>query len=75
MNQKTTNPKNPGKKSGIALVGLGGYSSGQLGPALQETNNCYLAGIVTGTPSKEKSGANNTTSLQRIFIIMRILIA
>ena len=54
MNQKTTNHKNPGKKSGIALVGLGGYSSGQLGPALQETNNCYLAGIVTGTPSKEK---------------------
>lgn len=40
------------KKLGIALVGLGGYSSGQLAPALQHTENCYLAGIVTGTPSK-----------------------
>ena len=44
----------PEKKLGIALVGLGGYSSGQLGPALQQTRNCYLAGIVTGTPSKAK---------------------
>lgn len=43
------------KKLGIALVGLGGYSTGQLGPALLETKNCYLAGIVTGTPTKEKS--------------------
>ncbi|MEI9810911.1 MAG: Gfo/Idh/MocA family oxidoreductase [Bacteroidota bacterium] len=40
------------KKLGIALVGLGGYAGSQLAPALQETANCYLAGIVTGTPSK-----------------------
>lgn len=40
------------KKLGIALVGLGSYSGGQLAPALQETEHCYLAGIVTGTPSK-----------------------
>lgn len=40
------------KKLGIALVGLGGYSTGQLAPALQETKHCYLAGIVTGTPEK-----------------------
>lgn len=46
------------KKLGIALVGLGRYSTGQLGPALLETNNCYLAGIVTGTPSKEKTWAD-----------------
>jgi predicted dehydrogenase len=39
-------------KLGIALVGLGGYSGGQLAPALQRTEHCYLAGIVTGTPSK-----------------------
>lgn len=46
------------KKLGIALVGLGGYSGGQLAPALQETKHCYLAGIVTGTPSKaEEWGA------------------
>lgn len=41
-------------KLGVALVGLGGYSTGQLGPALLETEHCYLAGIVTGTPDKEK---------------------
>ncbi|MBK0378294.1 Gfo/Idh/MocA family protein [Mucilaginibacter segetis] len=40
------------KKLGIALVGLGNYSKGQLAPALQHTTNCYLAGIVTGTPAK-----------------------
>jgi len=42
----------PQKKLGIALVGLGNYSYGQLAPALQHTQNCYLAGIVTGTPAK-----------------------
>src|SRR6056297_2588329 len=41
-------------KLGVALVGLGGYSKGQLAPALLDTEYCYLAGIVTGTPSKEK---------------------
>jgi predicted dehydrogenase len=40
------------KKLGVALVGLGGYAGGQLAPALQQTSDCYLAGIVTGTPSK-----------------------
>ena len=42
----------PNKKLGIALVGLGGYSGGQLAPALQQTQHCYLAGLVTGTPAK-----------------------
>ena len=37
---------------GIALVGLGTYATGQLAPALQETEKCHLAGIVTGTPAK-----------------------
>ncbi|HEY6503547.1 MAG TPA: Gfo/Idh/MocA family oxidoreductase [Chitinophagaceae bacterium] len=46
------------KKLGIALVGLGGYSGGQLAPALQQTTNCYLAGIVTGTPSKIETWKN-----------------
>lgn len=41
------------KKLGIALVGLGSYSTYQLAPSLQETDHCYLAGIVTGTNSKE----------------------
>lgn len=42
---------------GIALVGLGSYAGGQLAPALLETKHCHLAGIVTGTPSKEKTWA------------------
>lgn len=37
-------------KLGVALVGLGIYSSEQLAPALQQTKHCYLAGIVTGSP-------------------------
>ncbi|WP_421949183.1 Gfo/Idh/MocA family protein [Phaeodactylibacter xiamenensis] len=42
----------PKKRLGIALVGLGSYSRGQLAPALQMTEHCYLAGIVTGSPEK-----------------------
>ena len=40
------------RKLGVALVGLGGYSSGLLAPALQLTRHCRLAGIVTGSPHK-----------------------
>ena len=49
--QRITKSKAEGKL-GIALVGLGNYAGGQLAPALQQTEHCYLAGIVTGTPSK-----------------------
>lgn len=40
------------EKLGVALVGLGYYSTDLLAPALQLTQNVYLAGIVTGTPEK-----------------------
>jgi glucose-fructose oxidoreductase len=40
------------RKLGVALVGLGYYSTDLLAPALQLTEHCYLAGIVTGTPAK-----------------------
>jgi predicted dehydrogenase len=40
------------KKLGIALVGLGNYSTHELAPALQETSLCNLSGIVTGTSAK-----------------------
>ena len=40
------------ERLGIALVGLGYYSTDLLAPALQRTRHCYLAGIVTGTPAK-----------------------
>jgi glucose-fructose oxidoreductase len=40
------------EKLGVALVGLGYYATDLLAPALQQTRHCYLAGVVTGTPSK-----------------------
>ena len=46
------NKRNTADKLGIALVGLGYYSTDLLAPALQETSQSYLAGIVTGTPEK-----------------------
>lgn len=51
------NKKIPRRKLGIALVGLGSYSTGQLAPALMHTKNCFLAGIVTGSPLKADSWA------------------
>lgn len=36
----------------MALVGLGGYSTGRLAPGLQQTEHCELRGIVTGSPEK-----------------------
>lgn len=42
----------PRKKLGVALVGLGNYAETILAPALQLTQYCHLAGIVTGTASK-----------------------
>ncbi len=41
-----------GSKLGVALLGLGSYATGQLAPALQHTQHCRLAGIVTGSPEK-----------------------
>ena len=44
----------PKKKErlGVALVGLGYYSTDLLAPALQRTTLCQLAGVVSGTPAK-----------------------
>lgn len=39
-------------KLGVALVGLGYYSTDLLAPALQQTQHCELKGIVTGSPWK-----------------------
>src|ERR1043165_4096642 len=40
------------KKLGFALCGLGSLSTHQIAPALQKTENCRLAGIITGPPAK-----------------------
>lgn len=39
---------------GVALVGLGRYSSGQLGPALRETKHCFLSAVVSGSEEKRR---------------------
>lgn len=39
-------------KLGVALVGLGYYSTDLLAPSLQLTKKCELKGIVTGSPEK-----------------------
>jgi predicted dehydrogenase len=46
--------KSKKEKLGIALVGLGTYSTDELAPALQQTEKCYLAGIVSGDEKKRK---------------------
>src|SRR5690606_29556712 len=45
-------PPRKQRKLGVALVGLGGYATGQLAPALQETQWCQLTGVVTGDRAK-----------------------
>lgn len=50
--------KESDRSLGIALVGLGAYSTYQLAPALQDTTLCHLAGIVTGTPAKARRWAS-----------------
>ncbi|MBM0103595.1 Gfo/Idh/MocA family oxidoreductase [Steroidobacter sp. S1-65] len=42
----------PDKKLGVALCGLGSLSTKQIAPALQKTQHCRLAGIVTGSSEK-----------------------
>lgn len=44
--------KRSSEKLGVALLGLGNYSTGLLAPALQETQHCELRGIITGSPEK-----------------------
>jgi glucose-fructose oxidoreductase len=40
------------KRPGIALMGLGLYSRGELGPAFLKTKVCRLAGVITGSAEK-----------------------
>jgi predicted dehydrogenase len=49
--QAILEPPHPERKLGLALVGLGDYSTKQLAPALEQTKFCKLAGLVTGSPS------------------------
>ena len=46
------------RKLGVALLGLGGYATGQLGPALRQTKLCELVAVVTGHPEKGEKWAS-----------------
>ena len=48
----TSAPRAFNRKLGVALVGLGYYSTDVLAPALALTDHCELRGIVTGSPAK-----------------------
>ena len=48
-----------GDKLGIAFVGLTDYNTDFLAPALLQTANCYLAGIVSGDPKKAETWKSN----------------
>lgn len=49
----------PAKKLGIAIVGLGNYARGQIGPALRLTQHCQLTGVVTGSADKGRQWARD----------------
>src|SRR5437773_1450874 len=52
LRAQTDAEKKTERKLGVALLGLGRYSTNELGPALRKTKKCYLAGVVTGHPEK-----------------------
>ena len=47
----------PARRLGIALVGLGSYSTGQLGPALKQTNRISTSDAASGWPSMREANA------------------
>ncbi|HEV8370853.1 MAG TPA: Gfo/Idh/MocA family oxidoreductase [Pyrinomonadaceae bacterium] len=51
--------QNSGRKLGIAMLGLGGYATNQLAPALRETKLCKLTAVVTGHPEKGEKWATD----------------
>jgi glucose-fructose oxidoreductase len=60
--------KKKGRKLGVALVGLGGYSARELVPALRETKLCTLTGLVTDHLEKaEKWSTEYSISKNNIY--------
>lgn len=55
------------KKLGVALVGLGNYSTTMLSKVLKETSLCYLSSIVTGSPSKAEWSKQYNISAKNIY--------
>ena len=46
--------KQPPRKLGFAICGLGNLSEHQIAPALQKTEHCRLSGIITDSPEKAR---------------------
>src|SRR5437762_6264350 len=66
--QTETPEKKKERKLGVALLGLGRYSTNELGPALRQTQTCYLAGVITGHAEKgEKWAADYNLKKQNIY--------
>ena len=60
--------QNRGRKLGVAMLGLGGYATNQLGPALRETKLCELRAVVTGHPDKgEKWAADYNLKKENVY--------
>jgi glucose-fructose oxidoreductase len=57
LSRAQTPDKKGGRKLGVALLGLGGYATGQLRPALLQTKLCRLTGVVSGHPEKAATWA------------------
>lgn len=57
LSEKSLNFLHEGKKLGVAIVGLGNYSTRMIAPALLQTQFCTLKGIVTGSPEKAEKWA------------------
>src|SRR5262245_37599567 len=51
--------QNNGRKLGVAMLGLGGYATNQLAPALRQTKLCQLTAVVTGPPEKGEKWATD----------------
>jgi predicted dehydrogenase len=47
--------KTSNRKLGFAICGLGELAEGQIAPALQKTEHCWLAGIITDNPGKAQA--------------------
>jgi hypothetical protein len=60
--------QNNGRKLGVAMLGLGGYATNQLAPALRQTKLCQLTAVVTGHPEKgEKWAADYNLKKENIY--------
>ena len=46
--------KDPARKLGFAICGLGNLSEHQIAPALQKTEHCRLSGLITDSPEKAR---------------------